>query len=198
MGDRVKPLTNKVMSTKTKQTELSGLLGENVSVRKVRGRVVVTNHRPRPNTKVSPARAAVLAKFREAVQYATQQIELDASRELYQKGVNSRLRSAYSVAMSDYLAEPKVHFIETMDYRGNIGDTIAVKATDDFMVTGVKLVITASDGSVIEEGEAGPDVQKINIWSYQATVANPSLPGTTIKAVAFDRPGNKASLEVTL
>lgn len=198
MGDPVKPLTKKVMSTKRKQTELSGLLGENVSVRKVRGRVVVTNHRPRPNTEVSPARAAVLARFREAVQYAKQQVELPASEALYQKGVTTRLRSAYSVAMGDYLAAPKVHFIETMDYRGKVGDTIAVKATDDFMVTSVKVVITASDGTVIEEGNAGPDQLKVNIWSYQATVANPSLPGTTIKAVAFDRPGNKATLEVTL
>ena len=184
--------------SKTKQTELSGLLGESVSVRKVRGRVVITNHRPRPNTEVSPARAAVLAKFREAAQYAKQQISLPASRELYQKGITSSLRSAYGVAMGDYLAEPKVHFIETIGYRGNVGDMIDVKATDDFMVTGVKVVITASDGTVIEEGEAGPDQLKINIWSYQTTVANPSLPGTTIKAIAFDRPGNKASLEVTL
>ncbi len=186
------------MSTKRKQTELSGLLGENISVRKVRGRVVITNHRPRPNKEVTPARAAVLEKFREAAQYARQQTSLPASRELYQKGITSRFRSAYSVAMGDYLSAPKVHFIETMDYRGNIGDTIAVKATDVFMVTGVKVVINAGNGTVIEEGEAGPDQLKINTWSYQATKANPSLHGTTIKAVAFDRPGNKGSLEVTL
>ena len=186
------------MSTKRKQPELSGLLGESVSVRKVRGRVVITNHRPRPNTEMTPGQTAVLEKFREAVQYAKQQMALPASRELYQTGVTAKLRSAHIVAMGDYLAAPKVHFIETMDYRGNVGDTIAVKATDDFMVTGVKVVITASDGSIIEEGEAGPDQLKINIWSYQATVANPSLPGTTIKAVAFDRPGNKDELAVTM
>ncbi len=186
------------MSTRTKQTELSSLLGETVSVRKVRGRVVISNHRPRPNTKVSPARAAVLEKFREAVQYAKQQMGLPASRELYKTGITSKLRSAYVVALGDCLAAPKVHFIETIDYCGNVGDTIAVKATDDFMVTGIKIVITAGDGTVIEEGEAGPDIQRINIWSYQATVANPSLPGTTIKALAFDRPGNKATLERVL
>ena len=186
------------MSTKRKQTELSGLLGESVSVRKVRGRVVITNHRPRPNTRLSPSQTAVLERFREAVQYAKQQMALAVSRELYQTGVTAKLRSAHIVAMGDYLAAPKVHFIETIDYRGNVGDTIAVKATDDFMVTSVKVVITASDGSIIEEGEAGPDSLKINIWSYQATEANPSLPGTTIKAVAFDRPGNKDELAVTL
>ncbi len=186
------------MSTKRKQTELSGLLGETVSVRKVRGRVVVSNHRPRPKTEMPAGQAAVLDKFREAVQYAKQQMGLPASKELYQTGITGKLRSAYVVAMGDYLAAPKVHYIEAIGYRGNIGDTIAVKATDDFMVTGVKIVITAGDGSVIEEGEAGPDLQKINIWSYRATVANPSLPGTTIQAVAFDRPGNKGYLAVTL
>jgi len=79
------------MSTKRKQTELSGLLGESVSVRKVRGRVVITNHRPRPNTELSPGQTAVLERFREAVQYAKQQMALPASRELLPDGGDSQV-----------------------------------------------------------------------------------------------------------
>ena len=86
--------------------------------------------------------------------------------------------------MSDYLSVPKVSSIDLLDYRGAVGDTIVVHAVDDFMVTKVKVVIADADGAILEEGEAGPDAQRVNLWEYKATVANPMLSGTTVLAVA--------------
>jgi len=73
-----------------------------------------------------------------------------------------------------------------------------VKATDDFMVTKVKIVITNAAGAIIEQGEAAQDANKSDQWEYKATIANSPLAGTKILAVAYDRPGNKGTGEVVL
>ena len=180
------------------------MLGESATVRNVQGKLVVKSRPrrvlghvtilPKDPTKRDEARA----RFQEATQYGRQQVSLPESKELYAQRITDKKRTAYAVAMIDYLIAPKVQRIDTVDYHGAIGDTITVKATDDFMVTNVKIVITNAAGALIEEGDAGPDALKINLWGYKATAANPSLPGTTIKAVAYDRPGNTGMAEVVL
>jgi hypothetical protein len=160
-GD-AKSKTKNVMSNTKNESDFSGMLGESVTVRKVRGKVVVKNRpkrrlgSPTPGSKLDEARA----RFLEATQYARQQISLAESKELYAKRVTHKKRSAFTVAMTDYLLAPKVHSIDTVDYHGAIGDTITVKATDDFMVTKVKVIITNATGAIIEEGEALPDAMK--------------------------------------
>ena len=136
------------------KTELSGMLGESVSLRKVNGRVVVKNRPRRKMTSTSEALAAVKAKFLEAVAYAKRQMEQPDAREEYATGITAKIKSAFGVAFRDYLVAPTVGPIFTIDYHGAIGDLIAVKATDDFMVTKVKIVITDAAGSVIEQGDA--------------------------------------------
>jgi hypothetical protein len=117
---------------------------------------------------------------------------------LYTSGITGKKHSAYLVAMNDYLIAPTVESIDTRSYRGAKGDVIVVKAIDDFMVTKVKIVVTNAAGVVIEEGEAGPDVMRTNQWEYKATAANPTLAGTKIRAVAYDRPGNTGTAEIVL
>jgi hypothetical protein len=186
------------MSNVKNKTDISGLLGETVKVRKVRGQVVVTNRPKRRMGKPSDKQAEVQAKFLEAAQYASRQIAQKESNALYAEGMTARKPLAYVVAMSDYLVAPTVHHIDTLGYRGAIGDRITVKATDDFMVTSVKVVITDPSGKVIEQGDAGPNAERINLWAYTATVANPSPGGTKVSATAFDRPGNSTQAEVVI
>src|SRR6185295_1764619 len=126
-------------------SSFSGMLGESVTVRQVKGKLVVKNRRKRQLGHVTDApkntskRDAAKARFLEAVQYGQQQISVPASKALYVKRITDKRRSAYAVAMIDYLIAPTVHRIDTVDYHGVIGDTITVKATDDFMVTKVKI-----------------------------------------------------------
>ena len=180
---------------KKDKTELSGLLGESVSIRKVRGAVVLKNRPQRVVTNASGNQLAFKERFLEAVAYAKQQVKQPDIKEEYATGITPKLKSAYAVALTDYLVAPKVGPIYTTDYHGAIGDLIAVKAKDDFMVTRVKIVITNAAGAVIEQGEASPDLQKTFLWNYNASVANPTLAGTKIQAIAYDRPGNITSFE---
>lgn len=185
------------MSNRTKDGALSGMLSSSVTVRKVRGQVVVTNRakrQPKPTDKQLEAQK----KFLEASQYATQQIKLADSKALYTTGITPTKGSAYMVAVSDYLNPPTVEWIDAIDYRGAAGDVIMVKAVDDFMVTRVKVVILDAEGAELESGDAGPDALRLNQWLYKAQVLNPALAGTTIRAIAYDRPGNSKTLDKVL
>ena len=174
------------------------MLGESVAVRNVSGRVVVTNRPKRKMGKPSDKQSAVQDKFLAASQYANQEIELEESKALYATGITPRKRSAYMVALTDYLSAPKVSSIETLDYHGAIGDPIVVHAIDDFRVTKVTIVITNAAGAIIEQGEVVPDRQRVILWDYKATATNPAVTGTKIRVVAYDRPGNKGMAEVVL
>jgi len=186
------------MSTVKNQTELSGMLGESVSVRKLNGRVVLTNRPKRRMLNSTDKQTAVREKFLEASQYANRQMQLEDARALYAEGITKRKASAYVVALCDYLTAPVVKSIDTLSYRGAIGDKLVIKAVDDFKVTKVKIVITNAAGAIIEEGEAQPDAEKANLWEYEARVGNPTLVGTKIQAVAYDRPGNTGTAEIVL
>lgn len=185
------------MSIQKKNAGFSGMLGAEVTVRQVDGKLVVAS-RPKPKPTPSEQQLAVHARLREATKYARQQMAVTASQKLYATGITDKLRSAYVVAMNDYFHAPHVHAIDTEGYRGRIGDVITVKASDDFMVTKVKVKILDPAGVLIEEGDAGPDDSQVNLWAYPATVANPTLAGTTIRAIAYDRPGNTGKAEVEL
>ncbi len=185
------------MSTTKSPTELSGLFGEELTVRKLKHRIVIKN---RPRLKPGPPsekQEAVVQRFLEGAQYAKRELANPESRAMYEAGITPQKSSAHMVAMTDYLTPPKVHEIDAENYLGSIGDTIMVRATDDFMVTGVKIAILNSEGTVLEKGEAEPDAL-LNYWKYTAKVANPELTGTRIQVTAFDRPGHKGKKEVTL
>ena len=191
------------MSSKSNEV-FSGVLGEEATLRKVRGKLVVKNRPRRRLTKpkdkpVDGANRAVL-RFAEAVQYAKQQTADpgSASFALYKTGITARKRSAFMVALTDYLSAPKVHYIDGVGYHGAVGERIMVKATDNFQVTKVIVMITDAAGNRVEEGEAGADANGVGLWGYKATTANPALAGTTIRAIAYDRPGNMATLDIKL
>ena len=174
------------------------MLGESVSVRKVSNRIVVKNRPKLKMGKPTDGQAAFQRKFRAASQYAKKQIAQPEANTLYAARINGKRDSAYRVAMTDYLTTPVVEAIDALLYRGVVGGVIVVTAFDDFMVTTVKIVITNAAGVVIEEGEAILDAMGNDKWQYKATIANPSLAGTKIQAVAYDRPGNTGTAQIVL
>jgi len=178
------------------KTEVGGMWGEKVDVTKVNGRLVVQN-RPKRKVTADPtaAQTAVVKKFREAASWAKGQVDQLSEKAIYTTGITEKNSSAYVVAMRDYLNAPEVEFIKDGDYLGAIGDPIIIKATDDFLVTRVKVIITDASGTRLEQGDAVQDLQKKFLWEYSATAANVTLSGTKITAIAFDRAGNETSLE---
>lgn len=186
------------MKTNFKDESFGGILGKNIRVRQVKGKMIMTNQKRRNIDKPSAKQLSVQDRFLAAAQYANRQLAIPEALELYKAGVTEAKRSAYMVAMSDFLNAPRVLGIDTDRYDGVIGSKIAINAVDDFGVTEVRVRITDADDVLLEQGLATLDPTGKFPWEYTATVMNTSLPGTKVRVVAYDRPGNKGVLEITL
>ncbi|CAN5591126.1 hypothetical protein BH10BAC4_BH10BAC4_11910 [soil metagenome] len=180
-------------------TELSGLFGESITIRKVNGRVVVTNRPKKKRGEPTEKEIAHRARVSEAAKYAKSIADSEELRALYATGVKKKHESPQSVAIGDFMNAPEVKAIEVMKYTGAVGDSIEVHAVDDFQVTKVTVTIIDANSVVIEQGDAIDDAQtRVNQWKYKTTVANTTLKGTKIMVIAYDRPGNQGSNEIVL
>ena len=98
--------------------------------------------------------------------------------------------------MADYLKPPTIASIETSDYTGiKTGEKIIIKAEDNVKINSLKIKITKSDKSTVEEGSATLLEGK---WTYITTVINSSITGDKIVVTATDRPGNTSTKQITL
>lgn len=186
------------MKSNFKDEAFGGILGKTIRVRQVKGKMLMNSQTRKVTDKLSENQLSVQKRFLAASQFAKRQIANPETREVYKAGVSDSKRSAYMVAMSDFLNAPEVLSIETERYDGRIGSKITINAVDDFEVTEVLVRITDADDVLLEEGPATFDPNGAGPWEYIATVMNTSKAGTKIRAVAFDRPGHKGVLEVTL
>ena len=154
---------------------------------------------PKINRKRKPTDGQVRVRdlFSDASAYAKGAINSPLLKKLYQKKVQPGT-IAYNIAFRDYLKAPVVKSIDTKRYSGARGSVIMVKARDDFRVVAVRLGIYNTEGVLIEEGDAILNPVERSKWIYAATIDNASVKGCTIKAIAFDLPGNKGSLEVMI
>jgi len=175
------------------------MLGESVTMRKLNGRVVIKN-RPRRKVVADPTekQLVVFRKFKEAAQWAKKQIAKPDVDALYAARVTDKVKSAFLVAVTDYLTAPTVESIDASQYNGAIGDAITAKVVDDFMVTKVTVIITDPTGKILEQGQATQDPDMEFLWSYAATVANSAVAGTTVSVTGQDRARNQTVLEKVL
>jgi hypothetical protein len=97
----------------------------------------------------------------------------------------------FALAVADFFNAPAVDEIDLSQYTGKAGETIHIRASDDFEVRGVSVVIHDANGAVLEQGGAvaGGD----GAWTYTATTAVPTGQSVAIEVTATDRPGNKTT-----
>ncbi|MEJ1241887.1 hypothetical protein WBG78_27320 [Chryseolinea sp. T2] len=178
---------------------VSGKLGNNIVIRQSKLGTVVAN-KPKKTTKPpSATQLAVRDKFSDAAYYAREQMKVPEALAMYQAAITPRLTSPYSVAISDFLTKPRIRGIDARQYRGAVGDVIKARASDDFRVASVWIVIKSATGSELESGEASLVAGSLQPeWVYTAKVVNASLAGTSITATAKDIPGNEVSDTVTV
>jgi hypothetical protein len=185
------------MSILKNPADRSGMLRQNVAVRQVGTRTVVKS-RPSYKRESTPRQLEIQKKFLAAADWAKWKLTQPGQEEAYRSRTNSKIKSVYMVAVSDYLNAPEVKSIDAKKYRGAIGDLISIHAFDDFMVTKVEVEIRNAAGAIIEQGEAIQSTEHNQFWIYKAMVANPVVTGITVKAIAYDNPGNQGILDVVL
>jgi hypothetical protein len=171
--------------------KLSGTLGKELVFREWQGKTVVAKAPKRRKGKSTPEQAETQEKFLIASRYARAIIQNPdkGMAEAYAAVLRPR-QNVYSRALEDFLSVPVVKSINTRNYKGTVGEKIAVRAMDDFRVASVRVQIVAANGTLLEEGKAEEDTNGLD-WIYTATQANNLLAGSKITAIATDVPGKK-------
>ena len=80
-------------------------------------------------------------------------------------------------------------------YTGQVGETIRAKVTDDVQVTQVKIIISAGDNKVIEQGEMSLEQ---GLWYSYTTTVNCPVGLAKVEVIGLDLPGHEGSAEGTL
>lgn len=176
---------------------LSGRLGRTHYYRK-RGEQMQMCNMPSKRKRISDKQEDQSQLFKEASTYAKRETSDPEVKALYAKAIDNSRRSAYNVALSDYMNPPVIHYIRTAGFTGELGSLITIKATDDFRVENVSVVIYSAKGKVIEKGEAARNKRKPFMWNYRTTVENRGMKGCRIEATAKDRPENKTVAAVVV
>lgn len=136
---------------------------------------------------MSPARRLALEQLSAASQYAWIQMADPAMRAEYQGNARTK-KSAYALAVADFLNPPQIRSVSLEQYTGQPGDPITLKVVDDFKVAGVRIELLDSDGLLVEEGEASE--QGSTTWRYTTRRAVPPRQRLSLRVTAFDMPGN--------
>jgi hypothetical protein len=176
----------------------SGMLGKTVVYRESKDGTLIMANKPKKSGIVTDQQLIVMSRFEEASQYAKAQLLDPTSKAEYTAAGISKNRSAYQVAMSDYLKKPKMLECDTAAYTGLVGDIINVRALDDFKITSVQVRITSATGVLIEQGTAVSQALTPHIYRYAATAANATLHGTKVVVTLRDKPGNATVTEKVL
>jgi hypothetical protein len=135
--------------------------------------------------------------FSEAASYAQGAMSSADLKKEYEKK-SSPGKTAFNIALRDYLKAPVVKKIDTSNYKGTIGSVIVVNAKDDFRVAELQVTIHSATGVLLEEGKAVLDPIKRSLWNYTVTQNNAILAGSVVNAIATDLPGNTGSLAITM
>ena len=175
---------------------VSGMIGRTVVARQWKdGRATLSNMPASRNRKrIPPGQRKQITRFQMAAKYAKLMMARPEMKAWYWQGITPNKNAAFRVAHTDFLVPPKIDYIRARGYTGKAGDLITIKATDDFRVTKVKVIIYSSEGKELERGDAVNVRLKPFMWRYKTTLTNPKVAGSMIKAFAFDMPGNKCEL----
>ena len=114
------------------------------------------------------------------------------ARAAYDMAGKEEDRSVQNLIMADFLRAPSVDEIDLGEYDGQAGSRILIRASDDFDVTGVEVVISAVTGGEIERGAAIPSSTDLDSWVYTATASVPDT-HVRVEVTAIDRPGHKTT-----
>jgi hypothetical protein len=166
----------------------SGKIGDMLVIRQRAGNTILAQAPGKRDGEMTEKQKEHIGKFQQAVLYGRSQIaDADSKAEYVEKA--SGMKSAYNIAVADFFHAPDIDEIDLSNYSGAAGDTIRIRAMDDFRVEEVKVSIFNGDGSLVEEGLAVQDDNELD-WIYTATARIESLEGDKIVVSVSDKPGN--------
>ncbi|MRG47662.1 hypothetical protein GFS24_21240 [Chitinophaga sp. SYP-B3965] len=172
---------------------LTGSIGKQVTIKQRGGKTIVSKAQ-QPREKAATAKQQEAQdKFSEASAYAKGIIKDEEMTAMY-RSMAQPGQNAYNLALKDAYNAPVIENLETGKYLGKPGDTIQVRATDDFRVFRVTVAIYSGKDVLLEKGNAlmarnGKD------WVYTATG---ETKGSKVIVTAEDLPGNETKQEIEI
>lgn len=131
-------------------------------------------------------------KLKRCMLYARAAMRNTTLFELYSTGLKDG-ELPFNKAFSDAYHPPKIVKIDLDEYRGNQGDVIRIKATDDFKVVRIRIFIFTSYHQLLEKGCARNNGLNYR-WTYKAKTSISEHPGIYIRVTAYDLAGNRKSV----
>jgi hypothetical protein len=174
---------------------VSGQVGDLLTFIQRHGKTYVGKIRKKSDT-LSPKQQAAREKFQAALRYAKGVMNNPERLAFYKERTEPGV-TPFNLALGDFISNPEITGFDTTLYTGAIGGIIRIVATDDTMVTEVRVRITSAADATVEEGIAVLNAET-QTFDYAATVANGVLAESKIRAFAKDLPGNVSEQEMVL
>jgi hypothetical protein len=136
--------------------------------KKYKGRTIV-GRKPVSSKPPTEGQLAQRQQFKEASAFAKFAMADPTLREFYGPIATQREITIYALAMGDFLKKPSIKPLDLSNYKGRVGDTISIRATDDLGLADLDVNIVAQDGTPIEHGKAVETGIRSGYWIYTAT-----------------------------
>jgi hypothetical protein len=149
--------------------------------------------KPVMNADRSSHKQSMQEEVRRAVTYA----EFACDQPIYQCKALGTTNTAYNLAVADALGKPQILDIDLHGWTRKAGQTILIKASDNFLVLNVCLVIRKGE-TILEQGKAEQSELDGLIWKYMLQTPLERKPGLTLEAFAYDLPGNEEKYSIEL
>ena len=120
---------------------LQGRLGDIVFAKTKDGRVIV-RHRPMRKAPFTPLEASNQSLFTRAARYVRSLRNDPEKYAEYQAAAKARGKRACELANADFRHPPEIHDVDLSGYAGRAGDSITVRAVDDFGVSSIFVTLT--------------------------------------------------------
>jgi hypothetical protein len=157
---------------------------------------IIMTRSPRQSGKAPTAsQLAVRENFRLATVYGKSVMADPKTLSLYETKARAQGTPVFALAVADFFNAPAVDEIDLSNYTGKTGETIHIRASDDFEVAGVGVVIHNAGGAVLEQGAATASGD--GTWNYTATTNLPAGQTVSIDVTATDLPGHKTTKSQT-
>ena len=127
-------------------------------------------------------------RFRDAMAYSRKTLADPERRMFYRKRAKG-MQTVWNVAVADYMKKPEIREVDLSKYRGKKGDTIRVKAHDNYSVAAVIVTILNAQGFELESGLAVNSLRE-GCWIYKVMAPIPEWEKGRIVVRVTDSPGN--------
>ncbi len=134
------------------------------------------------------------AHFKEAVAFGKAAKADPVLSAFYGPLARQKHTSIYALAHQDFLKGPRLEPLHLSGYKGQVGDVIETRASDNVAVADVSVRIVAQDGTPIESGWAVEIGNGSGRWNYVATKPVPQGTDVFVEVKAVDHAGNEEQL----